>query len=121
MTTTTEPTVDPHLGPAGGPGPNSHKRTRRTPAVWCADRRWRTLLATIAVLVGAVLLLGPGMRSTNDEDQLVGDSRTAEKAVAAADFGDRPTENVVISARDGELTKGAGTAVTKGLGQVGRA
>jgi putative drug exporter of the RND superfamily len=111
MTTTTEPSVDPDLGPAGGPGRNTHRRTRRTPAVWCADRRWRTLLATIAVLVAAVLLLGPGMRSTNDEDQLVGDSRTAEKAVSAADFGDRPTENVVISAKAGQLTKKAATAV----------
>jgi putative drug exporter of the RND superfamily len=111
MTTTIEPSADPDLGSAGRPG----RGPRRTPALWCADRRWRTLLATIAVLAGAVLLLGPGMRSTNDEDQLVGDSRLAEKSIDAADFGDRPTENVVISARAGELTKPAATAVTRQL------
>ena len=97
MTTTSQRRLDPDLQLA--------RARRRTPAVWCADRRWRTLLAAVAVLVGAVLLLGPGMRTGDNEDQLVGDSRTAEKTVAAADFGDKPTENVVASARTGTLTR----------------
>lgn len=105
MTTTREipprSDLDPDLNRDGVPAPPS----RRTLAAWCADRRWRTLLAAIAVLVGAVFLLGPGIRTTGDVDQLVGDSKQAEKVMHAADFGNRPTENVVISARSGQLNQ----------------
>jgi RND superfamily putative drug exporter len=107
MTTTAERPLDPDL--------KTRRSPRRTPAVWCADRRWRTLLATLAVLVGAVLLLGPGMKTGDNEDQLVGDSRIADKAVAAADFGEKPTENVVVSARTGTLSKSDLAALTKEL------
>jgi RND superfamily putative drug exporter len=111
MTTTREFPAPPDTPPdrpaelrtdsrTGEPTPPS----RRTLAAWCAHRRWRTLLAAVAVLVGAIFLLGPGIRTTNDVDQLVGDSKQAEKIVDKADFGDRPTENVVISARTGKLT-----------------
>jgi len=111
MTITTQPSTDPDVGPAG----SRRRRPRRSPSAWCADRRWRTLLAGVAVLVGAVLLLGPGLRSTNDEDQLVGDSRAAEKARAGADFGERPTENVVVSTRSGTLAAGTVSTLSKEL------
>jgi RND superfamily putative drug exporter len=108
MTTTTQPSTDPDAGPVHRPG-------RRSLATWCADRRWRTLLAGVAVLAGAVMLLGAGMQSTEPEEQLVGDSRAAEKSLLGADFGERPTENVVVSAGAGRLSKGAVTALTKEL------
>src|SRR4051812_3644643 len=111
MTTTTHPRTDPDFGPAGEPP----RRGRRSPSAWCALRRWRTLLAGLAVLVGAVLLLGPGMHTTTGDDQLVGDSRVAQKAVTAADFGDRPTENVVVSARTGRLAPATVKALSREL------
>jgi putative drug exporter of the RND superfamily len=95
MTTTLEPDARPRPEPdEAGP---------RSIADYFAARRWRTLLGALAVLAGAVLLLGAGMRSTGEDDQLVGDSRLAQKAVSAADFGERPTENVVIGPRSGRL------------------
>ena len=111
MTTTTQPTTDPDVGPVR----ERPRRPRRSPSDWCADRRWRTLLAGLAVLVGAILLLGSGMRTTDNGDQLVGDSRAAQKSLEGADFGDRPTENVVVSARSGKLTNGAVAALSKEL------
>ena len=48
--------------------------------------------------------MGPGLRTTDATDQLVGDSRAAEKAQIGADFGDKPTENVVVSPRTGRLS-----------------
>ncbi len=108
MTTITPPSTDPDVG-------SQQRRPRRSPTAWCADRRWRTLLVALAVLVGAVLLLGQGMQITDDDDQLVGDSRAAQKALTGVDFGDRPTENVVVSARTGQLTSGAVAALSKEL------
>jgi len=49
------------------------------------------------VLAGAVVLLGGGITTTKPVDELVGDSAQAAKITAAADFGDRPTENVVVT------------------------
>src|SRR5689334_5601144 len=86
---------------------------RRSLSTWCADRRWRTLLAALAVLVAAVLLLGSGMRGTESDDQLVGDSRAAEKSLSSADFGERPTENVVVSAGTGRLRGSEVSALAK--------
>jgi len=60
-----------------------------------------------------VLLLGSGMRGTDADDQLVGDSRAAEKSLKDADFGDRPTENVVVSAGAGKLSRSEVTALAK--------
>src|SRR4051794_21488713 len=86
-------------------------RGRRSLAAWCADRRWRTLLAALTVVAGAILLLGTGLHTTSASDQDVGDSRQATKTVEGADFGDRPTENVVVSARSGKLSKATVRAV----------
>ena len=83
------------------------RRGRRTPgrgiARWCVDHRWRTLLAGLLVLAGAVVLLGGGLRTGTQADQLVGDSAEATRISAGADFGRRPTENVVVTARSGTL------------------
>jgi RND superfamily putative drug exporter len=93
--------------PPGGPtGPVS--RRRRSVTDWCVDHRWSTLLAAVVVLAGCIALLSGGMKMTEGADGLVGDSAKAEAIDEAADFGDVPTENVVISTRSG--TFDAGTA-----------
>ncbi len=51
-----------------------------------------------------MVLLGGGLNLTKDSDQLVGDSRQAEKLTEGADFGDRPAEHLVASVRRGTLT-----------------
>ncbi len=79
-----------------------HSLVARSSA-WCAAHRWRTLAAALLVLAGAVVLLAGGMQTTEDDDQLVGDSAVAVRIVDGADFGTRPTENVVISTRSGHL------------------
>src|SRR4051794_297795 len=83
--------------------PDSGRRRRRGPAQWCAEHRWRTLFAGLLVLAGAVVLLGGGLKTTAPADQLVGDSREAVKISRGADFGDRPTETVVVTRPSGVL------------------
>ena len=73
-------------------------------AAWCARHRWRTLFAGLLVLAGTVVLLSGGLETTKAADQLVGDSAKAVKAAGSADFGERPTENVVLTARSGSLS-----------------
>jgi RND superfamily putative drug exporter len=87
----------------GGLGDHGRRRVRRSLAAWCVQHRWRTLFAALLVLAGAVVLLGSGITATSATDQLVGDSAAAVKAGKGADFGDRPTETVVVSARDDRL------------------
>lgn len=77
---------------------------RRSIAAWCVAHRWRTLIAGLLVLAGAVLLLGPGISTTEPIEQLVGDSAKAAAVTSAADFGDRPTENVVVTPVEGAWT-----------------
>src|SRR3954469_22240373 len=100
MTTTTQ------LPPATAlpPPDDSGRRRRRGPAQWCAEHRRRTLFAGLLVLAGAVVLLGGGLRTTAPADQLVGDSRDAVKISEGADFGDRPTETVVVTRTSGTFT-----------------
>jgi RND superfamily putative drug exporter len=57
------------------------------------------------VLAGAVVLLGGGLKTGEAADQLVGDSAEAARISAGADFGTRPTENVVVTARSGSLDR----------------
>src|SRR3954451_9844078 len=83
--------------------PDSGRRRRRGPAQWCAEHRWRTLFAGLLVLAGAVVLLGGGLKTTAPADQLVGDSREAVEISRGADFGDRPTETVVVTRPSGVL------------------
>ena len=86
-----------------GPRDPGGRRARRSLAAWCAQHRWRTLFAALLALAGAVVLLGSGITTSKPDAQLVGDSAAAAKASTGADFGDRPTESVVITARNGRL------------------
>src|SRR3954452_14372681 len=87
--------------------PDSGRRRRRGPAQWCAEHRWRTLFAGLLVLAGAVVLLGGGLKTTAPADQLVRASREAVKISEGADFGDRPTETIVVTRASGAFTPGA--------------
>jgi putative drug exporter of the RND superfamily len=71
-----------------------------------------TLLLSLIALAGTVGLLGAGMRQTDNIDQLVGDSAAAEKIRQAADFGENPTEHVVLTTRSGKLTDETVRALT---------
>jgi RND superfamily putative drug exporter len=109
--TTTPPalqTSEPDVALAARP-------TRDGIAGWCARHRWRTLFAALLVLAGTVVLLAGGLTTTTPEEQLVGDSATAAKISAGADFGDRPTENVVLTARSGDLDAAAVASVGREL------
>jgi RND superfamily putative drug exporter len=64
------------------------------------------LFAAVLVLAGAVLLLGPGISTTEPVKQLVGDSARAAELTTSADFGDKPTENVVVTPVDGTWAPG---------------
>ncbi|NLT54229.1 MAG: MMPL family transporter [Actinomycetales bacterium] len=102
------PTAPPDPVPSTSLGPPGGRRRRNRPrgsvAAWCVRHRWRTLAGAFLVLVGAVLLMGPGVRTTTDADVLVGDSGLAEQVRSGADFGTPPTENIVITPVSGTLS-----------------
>jgi putative drug exporter of the RND superfamily len=78
------------------------ERARSATAAWAVKYRWWVLPAALAVLAGSVFtFVQLGLVTTDDADQLVGDSATAEKIVEKADFGGKPTEQVVITRRTG--------------------
>ncbi|GAB6901589.1 MMPL family transporter [Kineosporia succinea] len=52
-----------------------------------------------------VVLLGGGLHTASGAEQLVGDSRKASELLQGADFGDRPVEHLVVSARRGTLSE----------------
>ncbi|GLY17878.1 membrane protein [Kineosporia sp. NBRC 101677] len=56
------------------------------------------------MVAAGVVMLGGGLKTSTGAEQLVGDSRKASELLEGADFGDRPTEHVVISARRGTLS-----------------
>lgn len=81
--------------------PESTETSRRTLAAWCVAHRWRTLIAAMLVLAGALVLLSGGLTTTTEAEALVGDSAAATKLSQGVDFGVHPTENVVVTARSG--------------------
>jgi RND superfamily putative drug exporter len=118
------PAAGPGTDPAGtdpagtdpaGPLHDGGHGGRRTLAAWCVQRRWRTLFAAVLVLAGAIVLLGSGITTTKPDAQLVGDSAAAVKASKGADFRDRPTETVVVSARDGRFDPATVTVLGREL------
>ena len=76
LTASTPPSVSP-------PAPRRRERTPgRGIARWCVDHRWRTLLAGLLVLAGAVVLLGGGLKTGAAADKLVALGFTNVRAVA---------------------------------------
>jgi RND superfamily putative drug exporter len=111
--------------PAQPPGPPG----RRSLSAWCVDRRWRTLLAGAAVIAAGVMLMASGGIRTGEDSGPVGDSAVAERIADNADFGDVPTENVVVTKPGGRFdeadTRELSAALTKtftgvrGVAEVG--
>jgi len=106
-------------GSPSGPAPGSTSARRRRPrpglTAWSVRHSWATLLAGVLVLAGAVVLLGGGLRTAAPAEQLVGDSAVAQKLIDAADFGQRPTENVVVTPVDGLLDQATARRLTAEL------
>lgn len=73
-------------------------------ALWCARHRWSVLIASLLLVLGSAGLLGTmGITTEDINDQLVGDSAVATEIVDGADFGDVPTEFVVVTDPGGPL------------------
>jgi len=66
--------------------------------------RWLVLLGSLlAAVAGAALVAGVGIRTQDPDAQLVGDSAAAQAILDAADFGDVPTEYVLLTDPAGPL------------------
>ncbi|MEI2732451.1 MAG: MMPL family transporter [Dermatophilaceae bacterium] len=116
MTRTAAFPTPPTSASAPPPTTNSaHRRPRSAVAAFCISRRWWVLLAAALGLVGSMILLGQGILTTPQEKRLVGDSAAAEAIIASADFGTRPTEHVVATARTGSLTPERAVALGREL------
>lgn len=80
-------------------------RRRRDLTAWSVDHRWLVLvLSTLALAVGVLAMSGLGIKTIASDEQNVGDSAKAEHLKADKDFGERPTEMVVATTREGTLT-----------------
>ncbi|WP_256841981.1 MMPL family transporter [Ornithinimicrobium cryptoxanthini] len=74
-------------------------------ALWCARHRWSVLATALLVVLGSVGLLGTvGITTQDINDQLVGDSAEAYDILDEADFGDVPTEFIIVTDPEGPLS-----------------
>ncbi len=101
--------ITPLLPPDSRVGAPTRPRAAHRVLPRAVRHRWLTLLVGAAVVAGAVVLLSGGMTTTEPDEQLVGDSAAAARITDSADFGRRPTENVVISS----ATPAAGRALNQ--------
>ncbi|PID96478.1 MAG: hypothetical protein CSA84_04920 [Actinomycetales bacterium] len=104
MTSTVPSRVDSNCPPKE---PEKHSRSL---TAWCVRRKWWVLLVSTVLLGGSVALLGSGIATTPDEEELVGDSARAAAIHAAADFGTHPTEQIIATAAE-PLTPEAAVAL----------
>ncbi|USQ80635.1 MMPL family transporter [Ornithinimicrobium faecis] len=74
-------------------------------ALWSARHRWTVLATALLLVLGAVGVLGTvGITTQSSNDQLVGDSAEAYDILDGADFGDVPTEFIIVSDPAGPLS-----------------
>lgn len=83
---------------------------------WCVRRKWLVLGLASLILLGSLGLLSTGIETTPQADRLVGDSAAAAQILRAADFGERPTEQIVVTTKDGQLSAADGLALGERLG-----
>ncbi|HWM07570.1 MAG TPA: MMPL family transporter [Actinophytocola sp.] len=77
-------------------------------ARWSATHPWRAIgLWVVFVAVCFAAGTWAGTRTATDEDLAMGESGRATEIVAAGDFADPAEENVLITARSGELDRAA--------------
>ncbi|QDO87575.1 MMPL family transporter [Ornithinimicrobium ciconiae] len=73
-------------------------------ALWCAQHRWVVLGTSLLLVLGSIgLLAAVGITTTGANDQLVGDSAEAYDILDGADFGDVPTEFVIVTDPEGPI------------------
>ena len=103
--------------PPGGPLPSPEPASRRprfdlvAAGVAGSTRHpWLVLIAGLLVVAAAVFGLSQGIATTTGEDERIGDSGTAAALISGADFGEAPTETVVITATDGSALVAADVA-----------
>ena len=89
-------------------------------ARWCALHPWRAILGWVAFVAFAVgLATMIPTQTTTDADYRLGESGQADAMIASADFDDPDTEQVLITARSGDLDKAeaqqAAAAVVAGM------
>ena len=92
-------------------------------ARWCALHPWRAILGWVAFVAFAVgLATMIPTQETTDADYRLGESGRADAMVASADFDEPDTEQVLISARSGDLDKAqaqqAAAAVVAGMTEL---
>lgn len=96
----TEITAEP---PTATPATDRAEQRRSALALWSADHRWSVLAASLATLATFVwLMLSVGITTASFEDSMVGEARTANELLQA-DFGDAPTELVIVTDPAGAL------------------
>jgi RND superfamily putative drug exporter len=100
---------------APDPGPGRPDPIARAVA-GSARRPWLVLVLGVLLVMAAAAGLGLGTRTTSADDQYVGESAVAQELLAGADFGERPTETVVVTATGGgALQPAAAAGVADGL------
>ncbi|MGF1647620.1 MAG: MMPL family transporter [Kineosporiaceae bacterium] len=101
--------------PAHDPGPGRSDPVARAVA-GSAGHPWLVLVLGVLLVMAAAAGLGVGTRTTSADDQYVGESAVAQELLSGADFGERPTETVVVTAAGGGALEPAGAAgVADGL------
>lgn len=104
----------PGPDPSSGLPPTPRPRPSRL-ALWSADHRWAVLLSSLlTVAAGIWLLTSLGIATSEIEDSLSGDSRRAYE-LAQADFGQAPTEMVIVTDPDGPLAPQTATTLATDL------
>jgi RND superfamily putative drug exporter len=92
-------------------------------ARWCALHPWRAILGWVAFVAFAVgLATMIPTQETTDADYRLGESGRADAMVASADFDEPDTEQVLISAKSGDLDQAqaqqAAAAVVAGMTEL---
>lgn len=106
QTQTSAPVPAPDVArgtPGAGVPPYRPDLRRSRLALWSADHRWAVLVASaVSLAVGVWLMVGVGITTADFEDSLVGDSRAAAQLLEA-DFGEAPTEIIVVTDPEGPV------------------
>ena len=115
MTASTTTTI-PRPEPSTPPEPIRPRGPIVAIATWSARHRWTALLLWIAFVAAAIVGGGAvGSKEIDDEEEAVGASAAADRALLDAEFGDLPSESVLVqNASGGQLdAAGAGAALAE--------
>ncbi|MGH8775224.1 MAG: MMPL family transporter [Jiangellaceae bacterium] len=83
-------------------------------ATWSARHRWTALFLWIAFVAAAILGGGAvGSQEIDDDEETIGASAAADRALLDAEFGELPSESVLVQNADGGQLDAAGAALTE--------